>query len=167
MSKYDPQVTRLTGKEIPITPADIARAVWLAKRFTSLTYIQRMAALWSNFVAGYEEFTKRDLDPDNSIIHRAFLPDFFKYQAMLSEGIDLIRQHRSNGYVKVLFAGFFREEILGRPSDFGLSFQDIGWQIHPIPHEGLYAWAVVAANMCANVDKTLRGRMGLPRRGPS
>jgi hypothetical protein len=162
MSKYDPKVTRLTGREISITPDDVARTMWLVKRFTSLTYIQRMASLFFNFVAGYEEFASRDPNSDGVPGFRANLAGFYKQQAMLTDGIELIRRRSSLGYSKTLWGCFFGELLVGRPAEYGLNFQDIGWQYPPNQHDGLFAWAVVAADMAANVDKTLRGLWAFP-----
>ena len=81
---------------------------------------------------------------------------------MLSDGIDLIRRRDSLGYAKVLWGCAFGIQMVGRPSEGGMDYQDIGWQYYPNPHEGLYAWAVVASGMCHNVDKTLRGLWAFP-----
>ncbi len=51
---------------------------------------------------------------------------------------------------------------MGRPAEYGINFQDVGWQHYPHLSEGLYAWAVVAAGMAAKVDKTLRGLWAFP-----
>ncbi len=162
MSKYAPKVTKLTGKEIPVTADDLVRAIWLAKRFSSLTYIQRMVALFANFVAGYEEFSQRTPSTDRVAAHRSNLASFHGYEAAFTDGIEKLRHRDSRGYAEIYDGCFFRDWILGRQVDFGLEHQDIGWQFYPNPPEGIYAWAVVAANMCAYVDKTLRGLWAFP-----
>jgi len=162
MPNYDPKVTKLTGREIPVSADEIARTIWLVKRFTSLTYIQRMASLFFNFVAGYEEFAGRDPNSDQVGRFRANLADFCTQQAMLTDGIELIRRRRSLGYAKTLWGCFFKDLLVGRPAEFGSNFQDVGWQFYPNPSEGLFAWGEVAAKMAANVDKTLRGLWAFP-----
>ncbi len=97
MSKYDPKVTRLTGREISISADDVVRTIWLVKRFTSLTYIQRMASLFFNFVAGYEEFAGRDPSSEEVPAFRSRLAKFYKQQAILTDGIELIRRRNSLG----------------------------------------------------------------------
>jgi hypothetical protein len=162
MSKYAAKVTKLTGREILVSSDDIARTIWLVKRFTSLTYIQRMASLYFNFVAGYEEFAGRDPNSDEVPAFRTFLAKFYTQQSLLTDGIDLIRRRSSLGYAKTLWACALEDLLVGRPAEFGQAFDDVGWQYHPHPPEGLFAWAVVAAKMAANVDKTLRGLWAFP-----
>jgi len=162
MSNYDPNVTQLTGRETSVSSDDVARTVWLVKRFTSLTYIQRMASLFFNFVAGYEEFANRDPNSENVPAFRANLTDFYKQQALLTDGIELIRRRSSLGYAKLLWGCIFGDLLVGRRAEGGINFDDVGWQYYPHPAEGLYAWAEVAAGMCYQVDKTLRGLWAFP-----
>ncbi len=162
MSRYDPKVTRLTGQEISIAADDIARVTWMVKRFTSLTYIQRMASLFFNFVAGYEEFARRDPTSERAPAFRANLADLYKQQSILTDGIELIRRRSSLGYAKTLWGCALEDLLVGRPAEFGMNFDDVGWQFYPYPPEGLFAWAVVAAGMAAKVDKTLRGLWAFP-----
>ena len=162
MSSYDPKVTQLTGREISISSDDIARTMWLVKRFTSLTYIQRMASLFFNFVAGYEEFANRDPNSEEIPAFRSRLAKFYKQQVILTDGIELIRRRSSLGYAKTLWGCAFGDLLVGRPAEGGMNFDDVGWQFYPHPAEGLYAWAEVAAGMCYEVDKTLRGLWAFP-----
>jgi hypothetical protein len=162
MSNYDPKVTQLTGREISISSDDIARTMWLVKRFTSLTYIQRMASLFFNFVAGYEEFAGRDPNSEEVPAFRSRLVKFYKQQVLLTDGIALIRKHSGLGYAKTLWGCLFGDLLVGRRAEGGMNFDDVGWQVYPHPSEGLFAWAEVAAGMCHNVDKTLRGLWAFP-----
>jgi hypothetical protein len=160
MTDYGPKVTKITGKEIAVGPEDVARAVWLNQKYSSLTYIRRMTALYSNFVAGYEDFAKRQTE--NAAVYRENLTVFFNYQAALTKGIEQIERRDSTGYANIYRGCFFEDELAGRAAEGGIFFEDIGWRPYPEPPVELYAWAVVANGMCARVSMTLMARWAFP-----
>jgi hypothetical protein len=160
MTDYGPNVTKITGAGIGITNEDMTRGFWLAKKYSSLTYIRRMTALFSNFVAGYEDFAKRG--SDRASLHRQLLTDLFGYQAKLTKGIELIEHRDSAGYLQVFYGCYFSDGILGRPAEGGIEYEEVGWRPYP-PHEDLFAWAAVASAMCGPVSLTLEAKWAFPR----
>lgn len=160
MTDYGPKVTKVTGREIQVVPEDMARAMWLVKKYSSLTYIRRMTALFSNFVAGYEDFSKRG--SDRASLHRQLLTDLFGYQSSLTKGIELIERRDSAGYLQVYYGCYLSDAILGRPAEGGIEYEEVGWRPYP-PYEDLFAWAAVAAAMCGKVSQTLKATWAFPR----
>jgi hypothetical protein len=160
MTDYGPKITQITGNEIPVTAVDMARAIWLAKKYSSLTYIRRMTALFSNFVAGYEDYARQS--PGSASLHRERLTYFFKYQAALTDGIERIERRDSAGYVQVYYGCYFGDRLLGRPVEGGYEFEEIGWRPYPLPHEDLFAWGAIAAGMGDSVFMTLKAGWAFP-----
>src|ERR1700722_13145507 len=96
MIDYGAVVTKLQGTEIKVTESDRALAVWLIKKFSSLTYIRRMSSLYFNFVGGYEDFAKRK--KTDAQFYRINLSNFFIFQSFLRKGLDLLEGGYTVGY---------------------------------------------------------------------
>jgi hypothetical protein len=159
MSNYGPKVTSLAGTPVPVTKEDRARAIWLLRRYSSLTYIRRMSALFANFVGGYEEFSRKDKErPD---FHLENLATFYAERASLQQGLDKVERGYSIGYASILEGCDFLSYLGGRRFEGGFENEEIGWN-RDGAHTGLYAWADVAMGMAAQVRRTLNGSWAFP-----
>ena len=83
MKDLGPKVTTISGHEIQVTEQDRARAFWLLQKYTSVSYLRRMFSLYANFVAGYEDFARRE--KERVEFHRENLTHYYTYQAYLKE----------------------------------------------------------------------------------
>jgi hypothetical protein len=157
MSK--PVATSLVDQPVQASDAERARAFWLVKKYTSLTYIRRMSAIFANFVGGYEDFSRRSKDRVD--FHRENLASFYSYRALLKEGIGRLEAGYTVGYASVLQGCSFAEYIGGRRFEFGLENEEIGF-VWNGPPTGLYAWADVATKMAARISKTISSAWAFP-----
>jgi hypothetical protein len=160
MKDLGPKVTQLSGREILVTDEDRAKAFWLIQKYTSVGYLRRMFSLYANFVAGYEDFARREAE--RVVFHRDSLTSFYDYQASLRDGIDLLERGYKTGYSPVFDGCFFSEALNGRRFEFGFENEEIGFRARA-PHVGLYAWAEVAIHMSVKVRRTLRAQWAFPR----
>ncbi len=157
---YKPTVTALQGDEIQVTDEMTARAVWLLKKYTSLTFLRRMYALYANFVAGYEEHARRKTD--NNQFYRENLASLFTYQGELEKGLQFIEKGHKSGYAHVAAGLWFSDFLSGRRFDNGLGHEEIGFRWNA-PAVGLYAWADRAIRLGTKAELTLKVEWAYPR----
>jgi hypothetical protein len=159
MSQYDPTVTPVADEPLVVTPDERAKAFWLLRRYTSLTYLKRMSVLIANFVGGYEDFARAEKTRVG--FHRENLASFYAYRAAFKKGLDQIEQGYPAGYRSVLEGCGLGDYLTGPRFDSGLENEEIGFQLHG-PPQGLYAWAAVALGMVAKVSMTLNAVWAFP-----
>jgi len=159
MKDLGPKVTTISGREIQVTDQDQARAFWLLQKYTSLGYLRRMFSLYANFVAGYEDFARRQ--KEHVEFYRENLTYYFKYQAHLKEGLDLLERGYKSGYSPIWSGCYFKEYLTGRRFEGGFEHEEIGFRF-PAPHVGLYAWGDVALRMRTKVWYTLNTEWAFP-----
>jgi hypothetical protein len=159
VSGYRPKTTSLAAQPLVVTEDDRMKAMWLLRRYTSLTYLRRMAALFANFVAGYEDFSRQAQTRGD--FHRENLASFYSYRALLAEGLDGLEQGYTVGYASILQGCYFAEYLGGQRFEFGLENEEIGfvWNGPPV---GLYARADVAMKMGTRASTTLKATWALP-----
>ncbi|MDQ2647000.1 MAG: Imm72 family immunity protein [Myxococcota bacterium] len=149
--------TNLQGHELAISLDDRRSAFWLHQKFTSRTYMRHMAALFANFVAGYEDFVKQKPAAD----YRENLREFLKYKAHLESGLRSIEAGQKSGYEELFVGCFFFEYLSGRRFEFGFENQIIGWRSDE-NHIGLYAWADVAVRMAWRIKWAISAQWAFP-----
>jgi hypothetical protein len=160
MKSYGPKVTNLQGTEIVVTEQERAKAIWLAKKYTSLVYMRRMSAVFFNFVGGYEGFAKTKAGDVS--FYRENLQSFFAYQSSLTKGLALIEQGYKSGYPDVLRGCYFVDYLDSPRFDSGLENREIGWRSN-LRHVGLYAWADSAMTMGARTRGALKASLAFPQ----
>jgi hypothetical protein len=159
VSKHDPTVTSLVGRPISLTAAHRAQAAWLLRKYTSLTYLRRMAGLLASFVAGYEDLAR--FARSRAGFHRENLASFNAQCSLLAEGTYLLERGYTIGYASILQGCIFAEYIAGRRFEGAIENEEIGYLWNGSP-QGLFAWAVMAMKMCLAVSRTLRARWAFP-----
>jgi len=157
MTRYETQGTKLQGHELAISLDDRRQAFWLHQKFTSLTYMRRMAALFANFIAGYEDFVRQT--PGKDYIDN--LAEFRGYHAKLESGLRLVEDGQKIGYEDIYVGCFFFEYLSGRRFEFGFENQIIGWRFDG-SHVGLYAWAEVAIGMAKGTKWAVSAQWAFP-----
>ncbi len=160
MKDLGPTVTKISGREIQVTELDRARAFWLLQKYTSVSYLRRMFSLYANFVAGYEDFSRRE--KERVEFHRENLTHYYTYQAYLREGLDLLERGYKSGYSRIESGCFFEEYLTGRRFDGGFEHEEIGFRART-PHVDLYAWGDVASGLRTKVWYTLNAKWAFPR----
>jgi len=153
MSKYAREVTSLISHPPVVTPEQSTLAIWLVRKYSSLTYIRRMSAIFANFVGGYEDFARQKTGDVS--FYRENLARFYSYRALLAEGIDRIENGYPIGYASIYQGCFFIDSFSGRYlSEYSDTFEEIGYRSSASP-TGLFAWADVATKMGGRVSRTV------------
>lgn len=157
MGRYKKKPTKLLGHELAISLDDRRQAFWLHQKFTSLTFMRRMAALYKNFVEGYEGFVK--LNPAQD--YQENLLSFLTYRAKLESGLALVEKGHKSGYEDIFAGCYFFEYLSGRRFEFGFENKPIGWR-YDWNHVGLYAWADVAIKMARKTKWAVSAEWAFP-----
>jgi Immunity protein 72 len=161
MTTYAPKRTTLTGNEIVLNTNDRARAFWLIQKYTSLAYTRRMSVLFFNFVGGYEDFVKNK-SGSSVKFYRDNLTEFYKDQALLTKGLDLLERGYKVGYASIAQGCAFNDFLQGRRFEAGIENQEIGFR-YKAPAVGLYAWADVAIHMSSKILTVLEAKLSFPQ----
>jgi len=151
------KATKLRGHELTSSLDDRRQAFWLHQKLTSRTYMRHMAALFANFVAGYQDFVKQTPGAD----YRENLVAFLEYRTRLESGLRLVEGGQKSGYEDIFVGCFFSEYLSGRRFEFGFENQIIGWRSDQ-NHVGLYAWADVAMNMARRTKWAISAQWAFP-----
>ena len=157
MGRYQKQATTLQGHELAVSLDDRRRAFWLHQKYTSRTYMRHMAALFANFVAGYEDFVRQKPAPD----YRENLLEFLKYRNHLTNGLRLVETGQKSGYEQIYAGCFFFEYLSGRRFEFGFENEKLGWR-QDEHHVGLYAWAGIATKMAWRTKWAISAQWAFP-----
>lgn len=158
MGRYQKHEIKLQGHELAVSLDDRRQAFWLHQKFTSLTYVRQLTALFAQFVAGYEGFVKQTPGAD----YRQNLAEFLKYRAHLQSGLRLIETGQKSGYEEIFTGCFFFEYLSGRRFEFGFENEKIGWR-QDGNHVGLYAWAGVATGMAWRTKWAISAQWAFPQ----
>jgi hypothetical protein len=157
MGRYRNHATKLQGHELAISLDDRRQAFWLHQKFTSRTYMRHMAALFANFIAGYEDFVRQTPGAD----YRENLKEFLGYRAHLESGLRLVEAGQKIGYEDIFVGCFFFEYLSGRRFEFGSENEKIGWR-YDGNHVGLYAWADIAIGMAWRTKWAISAQWAFP-----
>src|SRR5688500_17807145 len=157
MGRYTNHATKLQGHELVISVDDRRQAFWLHQKYTSRTYMRHMAALFANFIAGYEDFVRQTPGAD----YRENLKEFLGYRAHLESGLRLVEAGQKIGYEDIFVGCFFFEYLSGRRFEFGSENEKIGWRMDG-NHVGLYAWADVAIGMAWRTKWAISAQWAFP-----
>jgi hypothetical protein len=155
MGQY--KATKLLGHELTISLDDRRQAFWLHQKFTSRTYMRHMAALFANFVGGYQDFVRQTPGED----YQENLVQFLKYRAHLESGLRLVEAGQKSGYEEIYVGCFFFEYLGGRRFEHGFSNEIIGWR-YDGNHVGLYAWGEVALAMARRTKWAISAQWAFP-----
>jgi hypothetical protein len=145
-------VRKLRGSEYPVTEETYAQVAWLLKKYSSYTYCERMRRIYASFLAGYKAHAKTEPWVE---WYMETLARLFHYQALLEEGLSLLRAGDRSGYRQILLGLDFTEYLGGRRFSEAGGLDEIGMRRLPQRHTGLYAWAWAAMLMAERVLRTL------------
>jgi|SRR6478735_3938027 len=157
MTRHETLSTKLQGHELAISLDDRRQAFWLHQKFTSRTYMRRMAALFKNFIAGYEDFVRQT--PGKEYVEN--LANFRGYHAKLESGLRLVEVGQKIGYEDIFVGCFFFEYLGGRRFEFGFENRKIGWRFDG-NHVGIQAWAEVAIGMAWRTKWAVSAQWAFP-----
>lgn len=158
-----PTVTKLKGDEISVAEDMRVKALWLVQRYSSVAVIARTVDLLAQFLAGWEDYARRNQGGDAAWYRETFRV-LFTHQAELEKGLELLRQGYSSGYGYVV-AGLQTVDYLSsrRFMDPPIEFSALGYVDFPGRPASLFSWADRAITLGALIAITLEAKWAFPR----
>ncbi len=154
---------RLQTEDLELTDVHRAQVFWLLRRYTSSTYVQRLAELFGAFVDGYREYAERQ-PPKWTPWYRETLTEFTDYRASLAKGAELLGAGRPEGLHAIVTGVLFPLYLYSPRFEFGDGFDNMGYRRPPEPSLGLFSWAERASEMADRVRVTLGASTGFERK---
>lgn len=153
---YDPppNVTLLTGEELPVTDQMRARTFWSLRRYASYVYAERCAELLREFTKRLEAWGASNPDKGGFIRHA--LDTLDPALDAFDEALDQLgKGYVGAGYEALARAVVFHHELIGRGFEGGLDWVELGYGLGERPSTGLFLWAERAIGMARRIDHTL------------
>lgn len=160
--EYHRKIIPMKDGELSVDPLEMGKIIWLLKKWTSYTYIERLMGLFIRFVDGYEDFLRKSNAVDDHSWHRENLIYFRKGQAHLENGLGEITEGFASGYNTIREGIGFEHSLAGPKYEFGEQFDFLGWHHKPDLCVGPYAFAQRAIAMAEHVQITLDAEWGYP-----
>jgi hypothetical protein len=147
--------TILTGTDYPVTDESYAAVLWLLKKYTSFTYIERAYRLLATFNREYNTFAGTPAASFTAEGYRDAVIRLYDYQARFERGLLLLKSGDKSGYREISEGTEFVDYVFSRRFEYGDSFQEVGFR-HPGPSVGIFAWIDRAATMAVQIRRTLQ-----------
>lgn len=155
----------LQGNEIALPKDAPPKTFWLIKKYSSYSYIERMYELYRAFVKGYEEYATQRCarKPESNSWFRKSLQPMYSYQSELDNGLSLLKQGYTNGYVDIAKGCTFGNTLLNPRYEYGLLHEPIGYRTDLESSVGLFSWAAKAIQMSGKVELTITAQWAYPK----
>ncbi|MBN1604244.1 MAG: hypothetical protein JW915_21720 [Chitinispirillaceae bacterium] len=153
------QITKATDNELAIPKEYLNAIVWNLQKYTSITCIERLLTLLSEFARGYDKYLSAT-DPSPTIIES--LKCIYESIAGINEGLNLLKVGYKSGYSNIRNAYGFSDYFAGRLL-WEYDYEPIGYRPGVIQSVGLFSWIEKAVYMAERaLFFTLRAKWSVP-----
>jgi hypothetical protein len=146
---------RLSNSDYPVTDGIRSGVVWLIKKYTSFTYLERTYRLFATFIREYNDFARRGGGEGTPAFYRDTLVRLYDYQARFERGLELLRAGKRAGYRELFVGCEFSDYMTDRGFEYGVFFEEVGYRAYPATPLGLYVWADRAIGLAVQARFTL------------